>query len=107
MDALRVAAPCDHRRMRTVASDRALELIEEQGGRLYVWLKRARCCGSLTTLAAAAVPPAGREFRLVGGGDFELYLPADIRRLPEELHIDVARFRRGVEAYWNGCAWVI
>lgn len=108
MDALRVAAPCDHRRMRTVASDRALELIEEQGGRLYVWPKRARCCGSLTRLEASSSQPTGTEFRQVEtGASFELYLPAHVGRLPDELHVEVRRRSQRIEAYWNGCAWVV
>ena len=94
--------------MRVVASDPAAELIQEQGGRLYVWLKRGRCCGTVTTLAAATEPPAGKEFQRVDNGeDFALYLPATLQRLPDELHLGLRRFPRRVQAYWNGCAWVI
>jgi hypothetical protein len=94
--------------MRVVVSGPAAELIEEQGGRLYVWLRRGRCCGSLTTLGVASSAPAGREFRQVkDAGDFELYLPAGLGRLPDELHVDVRRRSRRLEAYWNGCAWVV
>jgi len=35
----------------------------------------------------------------------EVFLPAELT-LPDELHIDVRRFPRRVEAYWNGCAWL-
>jgi hypothetical protein len=93
--------------MRVVASDSAVESIEEDGGRLYVWLKRGRCCGSLTTLASASAPPRGKEFRRVGDAEFELYLPSSLTRLPDELHVELRRFPRRVEAYWNGCAWVM
>jgi hypothetical protein len=94
--------------VRVVASDPAAELIRERGGRLYVWLKRGRCCGSVTTLAASTEPPAGKEFRRVDNGeDFVLYLPSALPRLPEELHLGVRRFPRRVEAYWDGCAWVV
>ncbi|HET8587394.1 MAG TPA: hypothetical protein VFM74_05915 [Candidatus Limnocylindria bacterium] len=93
--------------MRVVASASAVESIAEDGGRLYVWLKRGRCCGNLTTLASASTPPRGREFRLVDGTDFELYLPLSLTRIPDELHVELRRFPRRVEAYWNGCAWVI
>jgi hypothetical protein len=93
--------------MRIVVSQEATQLVEEQGGRLFVWLKRARCCGGLATLDAATAPPIGREFRKVeGGAEFALYLPAHLGRLPDELHLDVGRHSRRIEAYWDGCAWV-
>jgi hypothetical protein len=72
--------------------------IEERGGRLYVWLQRGRCCGRLTTLATASTPPRGKEFRHVDGADFELYLPSSLRRVPEELQLELRRFPRRVEA---------
>ena len=93
--------------MQVVATRPATELIHEQGGRLYVWLKRGRCCGNVTTLASATAPPPGKEFRLVDGADFELYLPSSLTRVPDELHIELRRLPRRVEAYWNGCARVI
>ena len=81
--------------------------LHEQGGQLYVWLKRARCCGSVTTLATATSPPPDKEFLLVDGADFELYLPSSLTRVPDELHIELRRRPRRVEAYWNGCVWVV
>ena len=93
--------------MQVVASRPATELIREQGGRLFVWLKRGRCGGNVTTLSTATAPPPGKEFRLVDGADFELYLPSSLTRVPDELHIELRRLPRRVEAYWNGCAWVI
>ena len=38
---------------------------------------------------------------------FDLYLDARLSQFPDELHFDLRRFPRRVEAYWNGCAWVI
>jgi hypothetical protein len=71
-------------------------------------LKRARCCRSLTTLATANERPAEKAFRLVESGErFELYVPIGLTRLPDELHLDVSRRRRRVEAYWEGCVWVV
>ncbi len=94
--------------MDVVVSDPAAELIDERGGRLYVWLEGSRCCGGATRLASASEAPAGRAFRRVADCDrFELHLPAGLTRLPEELHVEVRRFPRRVEAYWNGCAWVV
>jgi hypothetical protein len=94
--------------VRVLASDPAVELIRERGGRLYVWLRRGRCCRSVATLVSATEPPAGRRFRRVADeARFELYLPSSLAHVPNELHLDVQRFPRRVEAYWNGCAWVI
>jgi hypothetical protein len=93
--------------VRVLASEPAVELIRERGGCLYVWLKRGHCCHPVVTLASATEPPAGQRFRRVDGeGRFELYLPSSLARVPDELHLDVQRFPRRVEAYWNGCAWV-
>ncbi len=93
--------------MRLVVSDPAAELIDERGGRLYVWPRKARCCGALTTLATSSQPPQRQEFRRVPASErFELFLPARLARLPDELHLETRRFPRRVEAYWNGCAWV-
>jgi hypothetical protein len=92
--------------MRVIVSEPASKLIEEQGGRLYVWTKRARCCGGLTTLEAAPSPPAGKEFRAVESVEsFRLYVPAHLC-LPDELHLDVGSRSHRVDAFWNGCAWV-
>lgn len=93
--------------MDVIASGPAADLIRQRGGRLYVWLKGGRCCGNVTTLASATEPPEDKEFLPVDAGDFEVYLPAGLERLPDELHIDVRHFPRRVEAYWNGCAWVV
>jgi hypothetical protein len=52
-------------------------------------------------------PPKRKEFKHAGANRaFDLYLDARVSRLPDELHIDLHRFPRRVEAYWNGCAWV-
>jgi hypothetical protein len=94
--------------MRVIVSDSAADLIEQQGGRVYVWLKRARCCGSVTTLATSSEPPKRKDFqRSTDSAGFDLYLDARLSRLPDELHFDVRRFPHRLEAYWNGCAWVI
>jgi len=93
--------------MRVVISNPASDLIEENGGHVYVWLKRSHCCGAVTTLATSTERPRRREFvRVETGEPFELYLQAGLGLLPDELHLDARRFPRRVEAYWNGCAWV-
>jgi hypothetical protein len=93
--------------MRIVASDEACELIAERGGRLYVSIRRARCCGGTQTLTATT-DAGNTEWRSTGDeAGFELFLPAGLARRPEELHVAVRRFPRRVEAYWNGCAWIV
>jgi hypothetical protein len=93
--------------MEVVVSDAAREHIERTGGRLYVWVQKGRCCGGLRTLATATEPRTGTEFSRVDAQyGFDLYLPAHLAPLPEELHLELARRARSVAAYWNGCAWV-
>ncbi len=94
--------------MRLVVSAPAAEAIEEQGGRLYVWPRRSRGCGGATTLAAATAPPGDKDFRRhEAPASFELYLPTQLARLPDELHVDTRGRSRRIQAYWNGCAWVV
>jgi hypothetical protein len=94
--------------MRLVVSDPATELIQKRGGRLYVWVKKARCCGGFRTLATSSDPPKSCEFkRIPSGAGFELFVPEGLAQLPEELHIELRRFPVRVEAYWDGCAWVV
>ena len=94
--------------MRLVVSAFAAEAIKENGGRLYVWPKRSRCCGGTTTLVTATSPPSDRHFRREEAStSFELYLPTQLANLPDELHVDTRGRSRRIEAYWNGCAWVV
>lgn len=93
--------------MRVIASEHVAALINARGGRLYVWPQAIRCCGG-GILRASTRPGKRIEFaRSDAASEFELYMPAQIARPPEELHLDVRRFPRRVEAYWNGCAWII
>jgi hypothetical protein len=95
--------------MRLVAPDSAVDFVQDHGGRLYIWMKRNRCCGGgFSTLGAATEAPSKIEFRRADeDAGFELYVPAALGRLPDELHVEVRRFPRRVEAYWNGCAWIL
>jgi hypothetical protein len=94
--------------MDVVASAPARELIGQRGGRLYVWVRKGRCCGGLRTLATATEPRAGVEFsRAAVECGFELFLPTRLEPLPDELQLELRRYPRSVEAYWNGCAWMV
>lgn len=91
-----------------MASEDAVRFVEESGGKLYVWPRKSRCCGAVTVLAASSTPPTGRAFRrLPSDSEVEVLVPEGLARLPDELHLEVKRFPRRVEAYWNGCAWVV
>jgi hypothetical protein len=95
--------------VRVVASPEAVDLVRDGGGRLYVWTKSSRCCsGRLTWLEASTEPGEGRAFRRVEGAAIELYVPANLSHLPEELVVEARGRRRWhLEAYWDGCAWVV
>ena len=93
--------------MRVVASPEVRQIVREGGGRLFVWAKTSRCCGAITYLKASLEAPE-REFRRVEAEGMEVYLAAGIRELPEELHVEArGRRRRRLEAYWDGCAYVV
>ncbi|HKD94232.1 MAG TPA: hypothetical protein VKB43_05930 [Gaiellaceae bacterium] len=93
--------------MRVEASPEAVRLIEEQGGRLFVWAKTARCCHGASTTLQTSDEPGDRPFRRVEAEGFELYLDSRLGE-PEELVIETSgRRRKHVHAYWNGCAYVV
>ena len=78
--------------MRVIASKEAAELIAERGGRLFVSIKRLRCCGGTQTLVAAT-QAGDREWRSAGDeAGFELFFPAGLARHPSELHVTVRCF---------------
>jgi hypothetical protein len=93
--------------VRVIATDEAQRLICERGGRLYVSVKKARCCGGTMTLAAATAVRDLDGYRSLGrDAGFELLVPRDLARLPDTLEIEARRFPLRVEAYWDGCAWI-
>jgi hypothetical protein len=93
--------------VRVVASEEARRYVSERGGRLYVWVKSSACCHSVPVLESSTEPKSDRDFRRVAAEDFEVWAPL-LMRLPSELHVEVHRFpRRRVEAYWDGCAWIV
>jgi hypothetical protein len=89
--------------MKLIGSATATRYVQQQGGALYVWPRKAGCCGGLVTLEASTERP-DREFRLVSAHEFELFLPVGMRE-PESLHLELSR-RGRVRAFWNGLAWV-
>ena len=86
-----------------VASARVIDAIRERGGALYVWPRKARCCGGTITLEAATEPP-DKIFRRVESDGIDLFVPVGMM-LPESLHVEISR-RGRLRAFWNGLAWV-
>ena len=93
--------------MRVKASPEAVRLVQECGGKLYVWAKSTRCCSGSLTLLETSSDPGERPFRRVPADGIELYFDERLRE-PEELELDVGGLRRKhVHAYWDGCAYVV
>jgi hypothetical protein len=94
--------------VRLVASPEAVNYVAEHGGQLFFSPKRGRCARSVTWLETSTDPDPRREWRKVVDEPIEVFGPAGLARLPAELHVEVRRFpRRHVEAYWDGCVWVV
>ena len=86
-----------------VASARVIDAIRERGGALYVWPRKARCCGGTITLEAATESP-DKAFRRVEAAGIDLFVLVGMRE-PELLHVEISR-RGRIRAFWNGLAWV-
>jgi hypothetical protein len=92
--------------VRVQATPEAVRLVQEQGGQLYVWAKRSRCCHGSLTFLETSNEPRERPFRPVEADGIELYLDQSLGN-PEELVIEAkGRRRKHVHAYWDGCAYV-
>ena len=102
---LSVGATCyiDGMTTELVASAGVIDAIRERGGALYVWPRKARCCGGTITLEAATEPP-DKVFRRVEAEGIDLFVAAGMMA-PESLHVEISR-RGRIRAFWNGLAWV-
>jgi hypothetical protein len=95
--------------VRVIASPQVVSKIREQGGRLYVRADRHRCCGGgFTLLDATTQPPPAGDFERVDAEGFALLLDRSLGNKPAELHIELrGLIRPRIQAYWNGCAYVL
>jgi hypothetical protein len=94
---------------RVAASAEALAHVRAAGGMVFVWPHTTRSCRlCLTMLRASCEPPPGAlEFRRVDAGAFLAFIHPAIRRLPNELEIEVCgRRHRRLAVYWDGLAYV-
>jgi len=108
--------------VKIVLTDEARALIDERGGKVWVWLDPRRGpVGTYVWLEAHPEPPGSSKrssftrssrrphrFKQMTGEGVEVHY--DFARLeqPEELHFDVKGWgrRKRLEAYWNGCVFV-
>jgi hypothetical protein len=97
--------------MRVEVSSEAAGLIRQHGGRLWVWAARpAMCCGGTPAYMRAAIkqPPRLSGFTLVSRQDVAIWFRAPAGTLPDLLEIGVrGRRRPRVEAYWDGCLFML
>lgn len=96
--------------MRVVTTPEARAFVQRRGGKLFVWPDRHRCCRvSLTFLQTSTdPPPEAFDYVRIDAEGFSVFTDPAIRRLPEELELQLrGRRRPHVEAYWDGCAYAI
>ena len=95
--------------MKVVSNPKVTELIEAQGGRLFVWTDLRKCCsGGITYLSTGSSPAPDRRFSSYEAAGFELWFDPGNLTPPDELHLDVKGWRnKHVEAYWNGCVFAV
>jgi hypothetical protein len=95
--------------MRVLATDDVRTYIGERGGLLFVWVKRRLPIrGALRLLHTSTEPPADAlDWQRVEVRGFLVFLPPGLRP-PKELHLAVkGLLTRRIEAFWEGCAYVI
>jgi hypothetical protein len=97
--------------MQVDVSPEAADAVRQLGGRLWVWAARPRiCCGGAPAyMHAASERPTGLSgFRLVSEAGMEIWFRAPGGRVPDVLEISLhGRRRPRVEAYWDGCQFVL
>lgn len=97
-------------RMRVLATAEVRSHIAERGGLLFVWVRESRPVrGALRILCTSTEPPvdALEWQRVETKGGLLVFLPPGLR-LPRELHLVVkGMLHRRVEAFWDGCAFVM
>jgi hypothetical protein len=90
--------------MRIFATPEARTLILDKGGLLFVWATT----GVVRFLRTSTEPPPDAlAWQRIECKGVLVFLPPR-HRLPRELHLEVGgRLRRRIDAFWNGCAYVV
>ncbi len=84
--------------------------IRDRGGRVFVWPEVRRCCsGGVSYLATSTeAAPARSDLQKIPADGFEVWFAARSRQPPAELYLDLKGWRRRrVEAYWEGCVFLV
>ena len=97
--------------MRVDVSPEAAAVVRERGGQLWVWAARPRlCCAGAPAYmhAASERPPGLSGFTLVSDTGVEIWFRAPANRVPDVLEVGLhGRRRPRVEAYWDGCQFML
>ena len=101
-------AAAEDRGMRIDATPEVRSYVRERGGLLFVRARRFAALHGLTMLEATTEPPLDAlEWRRIETRGFLVFVPRTMR-LPKTLNLRVhGRFRRRVDALWNGCLYVV
>ena len=97
--------------MKVLATAETRSHIRERGGLLFVWVTRPRGTirSAVRFLKTSTEPPENAlEWERVVAKGFIVFLPPGLRK-PRELHLEVrGRLkRRRVDAFWDGCVFVM
>lgn len=96
--------------MEVLTTAEARSHIRERGGSLFVWATssgRVARCATRFLRTSTEPPPDAFEWRRVETKGFIVFLSPGLR-VPRELHLELrGRFQRRVEAFWEGCAFVM
>ena len=97
--------------MRVDVSAEAGEFVRRRGGKLWIWAAHPRVCcwGTPAYMHAAMVPPPGMSgFSPADADGLEVWFRAPAGRMPDVLEIGLrGRRHPRVEAYWDGCSFVL
>jgi hypothetical protein len=94
--------------MKTLTSPPALAFIRGNGGDLFVWGGDVCCGGTRFIKTSTEAPIDAARFTRFDVDGYRLFVRPVHGRLPDELRVDMrGALRLRVEAYWNGCAYVL
>ena len=94
--------------MRIETTPEVRSFVRERGGLLFVRVKRYFALRGMAMLEVSTEPPPDAlEWRRIETRGFLLFVPRTMR-LPGTMQLELrGRLRRRVDAFWNGCAYVI
>jgi len=95
--------------MNVIASPQVAAFVRRRGGRVFVWGTAHGCCGGgIRSLVTRTEPDPTRSFTRYPGDGFDVWFDPGPSPIPNELVLELkGRRRPRVEAYWDGCAFVV